>query len=95
MIDGKKGFAFAVQVDAKGLRLGRREKRRLAVMIGLMAEQEGILGAQCPSEMRFIFKEKNDAIRGRNVLAGVGVDCGEVFGVSVDEDGLVTMEGET
>lgn len=94
MDNGKKGFAFAVQVDAKGLRLGRREKRRMAVMLGLMAEQEGLIGAQCPSELRFIFGDRNDAIRGRNVLAGVGVECGEIFGVDVDEGGLVTVEGE-
>lgn len=94
MIDRKSAFAFAVPIEAKGLRLGRREKRRTAVMLGLMAEQEGLIGAQCPSEIRFIFGERNDAIRGRNVLAGVGVECGEVFGVDVGEDGRVTMEGE-
>lgn len=94
MDNGKKSFAFAVQVDAKGLRLGRREKRKLAVIIGLMAEQEGLMGAQCPSEIRFVFGDRNDAIRGRNVLAGVGVECGDIFGVTVGEDGLVTVEGE-
>jgi hypothetical protein len=92
--NGKKGFAFAVQIDAKGLRLRRREKRRLALMVGLMSEQENLIGAQCPSEVRFIFREKGDAIRGRNVLKAVGVEGGAIYGVSVDGDGIVTMEGD-
>jgi len=95
LADGERvGFAFAVGIPAKGLRMRRADKLALGVMIELMTEQEGLIGAQCPSEVRFIFEDRNAAIRGRNALAAVGFDGGAIFGVSVDEDGLVTMEGD-
>lgn len=95
MADGERlGFAFAVGIPAEGLRMRRADKLALGAMIELMTEQEGLIGAQCPSEVRFIFEDRNAAIRGRNVLTAVGVECGEIFGVDVGEDGRVTMEGE-